>query len=161
MSKKSLLEGLRDLERSEKPGTAAAQLREVKDEIDALLAKHYTQKQIWNCLTGRGLKLGFSGFKTFLYRMQEDVDESQKVSKSFEKCPHCGGELAAVGSVVDVRAGAETAADVQAGAAPAESSVDTSEPYEGLGSSFARSLTHGRLYRGLVGGNRRSDSGSN
>lgn len=161
MSREELLEGLRDLEHRERPGTAAAQLREVRGEINALLAKGYTQKQVWNCLTGRGLKLTFSGFKTFLYRMQEDVNESQIVSKSFEKCPHCGGELACVGSTVDVQADAESAAGVQTRAAPAELSVNTSEPYESLGSSFARSLANGSLYRGLEGGNRRSDSGSN
>ena len=149
MAKEDLLEGLRDLEQGE-PGTATAQLREIKDEIDALLAKRYTQKQIWNALTERGLKLTFSGFKTSLYRMQENVNKSQKVSNSFEKCPHCDGELVGGVGAVEGPEGAESATGLQTAAQPSECPVDTSEPaYKGMGEIFARRLQSGSLSRGL------------
>ncbi len=50
MSKEDLLEGLRNLERQEKPGSATAQLREIEAEISASLAKGYTLKQVWGSL---------------------------------------------------------------------------------------------------------------
>lgn len=159
-TKEALLEGLRDLEQRERPGTAMAQLRQIKDEIKALRAKGYTQKQVWSSLKKQGLELTFSGFKTFLYRMQEEVNQSQKVSNGFEKCPHCGGEIVGVVSAVDEQASAASAMSVERVVQPAEHSANVNERSESMGSVFAQRLGDGSLKKGLGGGDRRSDSGS-
>ncbi len=136
-----------------------AQLRQIKDEIKALRAKGYTQKQVWSSLKKQGLELTFSGFKTFLYRMQEEVNQSQKVSRGLGTCPHCGGEIVGVGSAVDEQTGAASATGLETVAQPAEQSANVNERRESMGSVFAQRLGDGSLNRGL--GNRRSDSGSN
>lgn len=150
MSKEDILQGLRDLERSEKPGTAAAQLREVKDEINALLAKGYTQKQIWSALNGRGLTLTFSGFKTFLYRMQENVVRLQKTSKSFEICSRCGAELSIGTRSSDECNSAEIPADLRSAGVFQEASSDENAPGESMGAAFAHRLQDGSINRGLL-----------
>jgi hypothetical protein len=160
-TKEALLEGLRDLEQREMPGTAMAQLRQIKDEIKALRTKGYTQKQVWSSLKKQGLELTFSGFKTFLYRMQEEVDRSQKVSKSLKKCPHCGSEIVGVASAVDEQAGAASATGVETLVQPTEQSANVNERGESMGSVFAQRLEDGSLKKGFGGGDRRSDSGSN
>lgn len=151
MSKEDLLEGLRDLERRERPGTAAAQLRTIGPEIDDLLASGYTQRQIWAALTERGLKVSFSGFKTCLNRMQKEVNESQKVSKRFDWCPHCGGALARceVGGKDGEAVEPLATSSQQAVSTEAEPS-DVSAPNEDMGSMFARRLESGALNGGLL-----------
>lgn len=90
-----------------------AQLGQIKDEIKALRAKGYTQKQVWSSLKKQGLELTFSGFKTFLYRMQEEVNQPQKVSKGLERCPHCGGEMIDGASAADEQTGAASATGLE------------------------------------------------
>ncbi len=150
MSRESLLEGLRDLERSEKPGTVAAQLREVKDEINALLAKGYTQKQIWSALNGRGLTLTFSGFKTFLYRMQENVVRLQKASKSFVICPRCGAEVNGGARSGNEGNGAQIPADSQSAGVVQGAFSDENASGESMGAAFAHRLQDGSINRGLL-----------
>jgi hypothetical protein len=156
-TKEALLDGLRDLEQRERPGTGVAQLRQIKDEIKALLSKGYTQKQVWSSLKEQGLQLTFSGFKTFLYRMQEEVDRSQKVSNSLERCPRCGCEVVGGGSTVDKQTGVVSATGLGTAVQPVEQSANVNERSESMGSVFARRLGDGSLSRGLR--NRRSDSG--
>lgn len=150
MSKQALLEGLRDLERSEKQEPAATQLREVKDEINALLAKGYTQQQIWSALTGRGLKLTFSGFKTALYRMREDDRESQKASKSFEKCLQCGRQVISGARSGNEGNGAETPVSPQSAGVVEGAPFDENASGERMGAAFGRRLQDGTLNRGLL-----------
>lgn len=90
MSRETLLKGLHELEHREQPGSAAAQLRELKDEITASLEKGYTLKQVWTSLASGGLDVTFSGFKAAVYRMREDAEGLQKVSQGLKACPHCG-----------------------------------------------------------------------
>ncbi|RQS04938.1 hypothetical protein DIE07_27555 [Burkholderia sp. Bp9002] len=145
MSKEDLLEGLRDLERQEKPGSAAAQLRQIEAEITALLEKGYTLQQVWCSLTERGLKLSFSGFKSSFYRMQKEAGKLQKASNGFEECPHCGRALTAGGGRVDQSVDTEAATDSQpaitAGGEPSGKAVAG----ESMGVSFARALEKGVL----------------
>ncbi|WP_175948782.1 hypothetical protein [Burkholderia pyrrocinia] len=151
MSREELLEALRDLDRREKPGSAAAQLREIEAEINARLAKGYTQKQIWTALRGRGLKLSFSGFKTCLHRMQKEVIELQKVSSRLETCPHCGVML------TDVEAGSKegnggvgTTTDLRPAVSTEAGTPDISASGGRMGETFARRLQTGALQRGLL-----------
>ncbi|QKL91665.1 hypothetical protein HI802_05855 [Ralstonia solanacearum] len=134
MSKEDLLEGLRNLERQEKPGSATAQLREIEAEISASLAKGYTLKQVWGSLYERGLKLSFSGFKSSFYRRQQEAKELQKVSNGFDECPHCGGALA------NQSAEPEAATDSHPAAIAGGKSSAKEVAGEGMGASFARAL---------------------
>lgn len=151
MSKEELLEGMRDLERREKPGSAAAQLREIEAEINIQLEKGYTQRQIWAALTERGLDLSFSGFKTCLNRMQKAVNELQKVSNGVETCPHCGVTLTddKAGNQ-EGEAGALPATNAQPAVATEAARSDVSASDGGMGSVFARRLQSGALNRGLL-----------
>ncbi|WCM18771.1 hypothetical protein NDK50_15175 [Paraburkholderia bryophila] len=90
MSRENLLQRLHELEHCEQPGSAAAQLRELKNEIRILLGKGYTLKQVWTSLAVGGLDVTFSGFKAAVYRMRVDAEGLQKVSQGVNVCPHCG-----------------------------------------------------------------------
>ncbi len=105
MSKEKLLEALYGLDRRETPGSAAAQLREVRDEITAMLEKGFTLRRVWTALhaTG-GLAMTYSAFKSAYYRMQPQAGQAQGVSTGVTTCPHCGKPLLAV-------AAPDTAAD--------------------------------------------------
>ncbi|WP_143328581.1 hypothetical protein AB9075_07130 [Burkholderia thailandensis] len=146
MSKEELLEGLRDLERREKPGSATAQLREIETEITALLGNGYTLQQVWRSLAERGLKLSFSGFKSSYYRMRKEAGEFQKASNGFKECPHCGGALTNRSSRVDNQS-AETgaAADSQPAVIAGRKSSGKDVPSESRGASLARALEKGIL----------------
>ncbi|WP_124609613.1 MULTISPECIES: hypothetical protein [Burkholderia] len=152
MSKEELLEGLRDLERREKPGSATAQLREIEAEVTALLEKGYTLQQVWRSLAERGLKLSFSGFKSSFYRMQKEVNELQKVSNGIEACPHCGAALTVdKAGNQEGETGALQATNSQPLSAGGEpSGVRASNGR--MGDVFARRLESGSLNRGLLGG---------
>lgn len=146
MSKEELLEGLRNLERREKPGSAAAQLREIETEITALLENGYTLQQVWRSLTERGLKLSFSGFKSSFYRMRKEAGGFQKTSNGFEECPHCGRALTAGGGRVgnqsaDTEAATDSQPAITAGGEPSGKAVAG----ESMGVSFARALEKGVL----------------
>lgn len=143
MSKEELLEGLRHLERREKPGTAMAQLREIEAEITALLGKGYTLQQVWRCLCERGLKLTFSGFKSSFYRLRKEAGEFQKASNGFEECPHCGGALTAGGSRVGIEE--EPATDSQPEITAEGEYSGKALVSESMGSAFARALEKGML----------------
>lgn len=141
MSKEDLQEGLRDLERQQKPGNAAAQLREIEAEITFLLGKGYTLQQVWRGLTERGLKLSFSGFKSSIYRMQKEAAELQKVSNSFDECPHCGGALTNGDSRIDTgSAGAETVTNAQPTIAAEGQHSSENAAGRKMGETFARAL---------------------
>ncbi|RDU97861.1 hypothetical protein DWV00_15010 [Trinickia dinghuensis] len=150
MPKASLLEALRDLELGEEPGSAAAQLRGLEVEINALLVQGYTQRQIWAALAGRGLKLSFSGFKTSLHRMQKEAIGLQKASNRPETCPHCGGLLVdAEAGCKEGKAGVGTTVDSQLAVATKNDAPDISAPDGRMGESFARRLQTGELQGGL------------
>ncbi|WP_296224915.1 hypothetical protein [Ralstonia sp. UBA689] len=141
MSKEDLLEGLRNLERREKPGSAAAQLREIEAEISASLAKGYTLKQVWSSLCERGLKLSFGGFKSSFYRGQRETKELQKVLNGFDECPHCGGALANRGSsVANQSKETEAATDSHPSVTAGGKSSAKDAVGESMGASFARAL---------------------
>lgn len=146
MQKEDLLEGLRDLERREKPGTAAAQLREIEAEIKALLGKGYTLKQVWRSLADRGLELSFSGFKSCFYRMQKEVNGLQKASNGFDECPHCGGVLTAGGRRVGNQSvNAEAATDSNPAITARGESSGEDVVGDSRGATFARALEKGML----------------
>lgn len=151
MSKEDLLEGLRDLERREKPGTAMAQLREIEAEITILLGKGYTLQQVWRSLTERGLKLTFSGFKSSFYRMQKEARELQKASNGLGECPHCGGALTAGDSSVgNESADTEAAMDPQSAITVGGESFGKDSAGDSMGATFARALEKGMLPRPLA-----------
>lgn len=97
MSREKLLEALHGLERRETPGGAAAQLREVREEITAMLGKGFTLRRVWTALhDDGGLAMTYSAFKSAYYRMQPEAAQPQGVLTGVTTCPHCGKALPVV-----------------------------------------------------------------
>ncbi|GAB6848196.1 TraK family protein [Paraburkholderia kururiensis] len=110
MSREKLLEALHGLERRETPGSAATQLREVREEITAMLGKGFTLRRVWTALhEDGGLTMTYSAFKSAYYRMQPEAVQPQGVSTGVTTCPHCGKALPVVAGRDSAPAGESSA----------------------------------------------------
>lgn len=97
VSKEDLINGLRELRQGEKPHSAIARIRAIAPDIEDMLAKGYTQQQVWRQLVDSGLAVSFGGFKSTVHRLREEVKtagrgrgEFQPSSGGLQTCPHCG-----------------------------------------------------------------------